>query len=288
MRTTREKDVVGRHTDSQKTSSAPEFKLKENQLSQPESVSAEVFVAVLKALRGQSSAVDGNRLFFPNGINLIDVEVKLGTTQVHVKVSGGTTMLGGAVTDTGRREFVDSDWTADEIKKVAGEIWDQATPGTNCDMATTIPKEDCNCYIKNAARHFISKLPFDTSGFDADQIIDELARSGSGWTALGKDPDAAIDRTGAAEIVIAGMTSTDLGEDHGHLALAVDGSEASGTWSRNFPRCYAGSLNANARVSNRGVHFTFPVKKAPDIRYFTRKPDIPMTPLLLRVRNDQA
>src|ERR1700730_8841259 len=128
MRTTREKDVVGRHTDSKKTSSAPEFKLKENQLSQPEIVSAEVFVAVLKALRGQSSAVDGNRLFFPNGINLIDVEVKLGTTQVHVKVSGGTTMLGGAVvTDTGRREFVDSDWTADEIKKVAGEIWDQAT-----------------------------------------------------------------------------------------------------------------------------------------------------------------
>ena len=103
------------------------------------------------------SAVDGNRLFFPNGINLIDVEVKLGTTQVHVKVSGGTTMLGGAVvTDTGLREFVDSDWTADEIKKVAGEIWDQATPGTNCAMATTIPKEDCNCYIKNAAREPIS------------------------------------------------------------------------------------------------------------------------------------
>ncbi len=58
------------------------------------------------------------------------------------------------------------------LHSVAGEIWDQATPGTNCDMATTIPKEDCNCYIKNAARHFISNLPFDTAGFDADQIIE--------------------------------------------------------------------------------------------------------------------
>jgi hypothetical protein len=185
---------------------------------------------------------------------------------------------------------LDSTWTPDDIKKKVIEVWDQTTPGTNCASVggkSPLPKEDCNCYIKNSTRPFVSSRPFDDPSFDADAIIGELGRAGSGWTALGANPDAAMTRANAGDIVIAGMTSSQLSEAHGHLAFVVIDKEFSGTWNRSFPRCCAGALNAGARVNNRGVHFTFPTQKAMGIRYFARTPDVPMPSSLLFVNPDE-
>ena len=182
-------------------------------------------------------------------------------------------------------------WTPDEIKKHVMTVWDSTSPGINCATSggkTPAPKEDCNCYIKNAARALVSNLPFDDPSFDADAIIAELERMKSGWTALKTDPDKAMKHADKGDVVIAAMTSTDLGEKHGHLAFVIIGKEASGTWKRNFPRCCAGALNAGARVTDRGVHFTFPTKQAMDIRYFARTPDLAMPESFLLVTPEEV
>jgi hypothetical protein len=167
-------------------------------------------------------------------------------------------------------------WTPDDIKRMAETVWDQTTSGTNCALSgdhVPIPKEDCNCYIKNACRQFVTALPFDTPAFDADAIIGELARTGSGWNSVGTDPDAAAAAANAGNVVVAGLTSNELGENNGHVALVVIGTEYSGTWGRDLPRCVAGAINPVARVKDRGVQFSFPAKKAMEIRYFSRMPD---------------
>ncbi len=188
-------------------------------------------------------------------------------------------------------DLTTTQWTPDEIKKSAIAVWDQTSPGTNCatsGSASPLPKEDCNCYIKNAARALISSLPFDDPAYDADMILSKLAVAGSGWTALGKDPDAAREQADKGSVVIAGMTSSELGEENGHLAFVVIGKEYSGTLKRDLPRCCAGALNAAARVSDRGIHFTFPVRKALDVKYFARKPNLTLPPSMLLVHLQEA
>jgi hypothetical protein len=169
-----------------------------------------------------------------------------------------------------------SAWTPDEIARVAEAVWNQATPGTNCAPVSgkaPLPKEDCNCYVKNACRQLVTSLSFDAPSYDADAILSALAATGSGWTAVGKDPDRAIASAAQGLVVVAGMSSSELSEAHGHLAVVIVGKEASGTLQREMPLCCAGALNPSARVYRRGVHFTFPVRKALSIRYFTRQPD---------------
>jgi hypothetical protein len=83
---------------------------------------------------------------------------------------------------------------------------------------------------------------------------------------VGTDPDAAAAAANAGHVVVAGLTSDELGENKGHVALVVIGTEYSGTRGCDLPRCVAGALNPVARVKDRGVQFSFPTKKAMEIR----------------------
>lgn len=201
----------------------------------------------------------------------------------RVKLAQKPTVSGSAIAF--QEESIQS-WTPDEIQRVGETVWDQTTPGKNCAVTNgqpPLPKEDCNCFIKNSCRQFISTLSFDNLTFNADDILRAVSRADSGWTALGANPDSAVSAVSEASVVIAGLSSAELEDSNGHLALVVTGTEFSGTWSRSFPRCIAGSVNSGARVKDRGVQFTFPVKKAPSVRYFSRKPDVAVPNYLLKL-----
>ena len=109
---------------------------------------------------------------------------------------------------------------------------------------------------------------FAGPSMNADAIVAEL-RSSASWTSLSTSHTDAIAQAKAGKVVIAGMTSTELKSKHGHLAIIVgDDGQLSGTVT--VPICYAGSLNAGARVERKRVSVSFgtgPARKS-KISYF--------------------
>jgi hypothetical protein len=152
-------------------------------------------------------------------------------------------------------------WSGQEIEDVCAT---QFAAGNN--------NEDCNRYLKAVAGDLLTNSPFDQWG-NADDIINNLAKSAD-WEALGHDHAAAIERASGGYFVIAGMTSKELDDAHGHLAIAVHGKgEFSNSNKTTFALCYAGSLNPKARIQDKGLHWTFPASKARNISYYCRLPD---------------
>lgn len=141
-----------------------------------------------------------------------------------------------------------------------------------CELKFTDSSTDCNKYIKAVSESFFNTGLFN--GLNADEIIDFLSDEDHGWTNLGKNHVSAITDAKANKFVIAGMKSSELNDDHAHLAVVVglDG-QASGTII--VPICYAGSLNPRARVSRKRVSETFNATFAREnkISYFSKKPD---------------
>lgn len=141
-----------------------------------------------------------------------------------------------------------------------------------CEIKFNGFNTDCNKYIKVVSESFFNAGLF--KGLNADGIIDFLSNATNGWTNLGKDHASAIIDAKANKFVIAGMKSSELNDDHGHLAVVVglDG-QASGTII--VPICFAGSLNPRARVSKKRVSETFSAIFAREnkISYFSKSPD---------------
>lgn len=163
-------------------------------------------------------------------------------------------------------------------------VWDQADGSnmSNCANSISRPNMDCNCFLKNAARGFFSATQaFDDPTKDADAIVGILADASNGWTEIPDSDGAGTQRTADAiaafntdnKVVIAGMTSDALGQNHGHLALVVAGTTNAGSAKLVVPNCTAGSANAGARVKDKGVNFSFGADVPRNIRYFCRLPD---------------
>ncbi|PCH65952.1 MAG: hypothetical protein COC04_00555 [Gammaproteobacteria bacterium] len=142
-----------------------------------------------------------------------------------------------------------------------------------CAVKFNDNQNDCNQFLKAVAASFFDPDLFSGPCMNADAIIAEL-QSSNDWTSLRKSHRNAIRDAKAGKFVIAGMTSTELGSNHGHLAVVVgDSGQNSGTTL--VPICYAGSLNAIARVQRKRVSATFPASLARDgkIEYFSRTAD---------------
>lgn len=139
-----------------------------------------------------------------------------------------------------------------------------------CALAFSTNSDDCNKYVKAVAGPFFDPDLFTGPGMNADAIMGQL-RASADWTALGTDHTQAIAAAKAGKFVIAGMTSAELNSTNGHLAVVVgDDGQLSG--SVLVPICYAGSLNAAARVQRKRVSETFGAQVARDkkISYFAR------------------
>lgn len=141
---------------------------------------------------------------------------------------------------------------------------------SECALEFAANSDDCNKFVKAVCATFFEPDLFSGPAMNADAIIDELRTSGD-WKSLGTDHARAIAAAKAGQVVIAGMTSGELEAQHGHLAIVVgDDGQASGTVV--VPICYAGSLNASARVQRKRVSETFPAAQARNskISYFSR------------------
>lgn len=141
-----------------------------------------------------------------------------------------------------------------------------------CAIAFPSNSDDCNKYVKAVAAVFFEPDLFSGPGMNADAIIGEMVSS-SEWMSLGKSHANAIRAAKAGRFVVAGMTSTELDSAHGHLAVVV-GVDGQDSGTILVPICYAGGLNANARVQNKRVSETFgaTLARASKISYFSRAP----------------
>lgn len=142
---------------------------------------------------------------------------------------------------------------------------------SKCAAKFAANSADCNRFLKAVAADFYEPDLFTGANMDADRIIAWLERPANGWADLEKSHSDAISDARAGKFVIAGMTSSELSDDHGHLAIVVgDPGELSGTVT--VPICYAGSLNSTARVQRKRVSETFGAQVARDgeIRYYSK------------------
>lgn len=153
-----------------------------------------------------------------------------------------------------------------------------------CALDYPTSNDDCNKFLKAVAKVFFEPDLFTGVGMSADGIIAQMNAQGA-WSKLGKTHTDAIAAAKAGKFVVAGMTSTELSSDHGHLAVVVgDDGQLSGNVL--VPICYAGSLSANARIARGRVSGTFgaTVAQQSKISYFSRAVDtVPVEAALDRV-----
>lgn len=120
---------------------------------------------------------------------------------------------------------------------------------------------DCNAFVKAVA----AKVGVTLTG-DADAILSQV--QGPGWTSYGTDGVAASNAAAAGKLVIAGMTSDELGDDHGHVVVVVAPTGPLG--HDKYPYAYWGSLNSAIR-SDGGIgttlNFSFNKTDRDKVRY---------------------
>lgn len=209
-------------------------------------------------------------MLFPNGINYIHFKLDVtGLGSVDLEISGVPKASPGPARMLQRSDFAASapapvpcapaDATAARIKQTCEDVYDAN-------------KGDCNLFVKAASGPYFGNLFGDQ---DADQIIATLSDGGSGW-ALTTSIDAAIDAATGGAFVIAGMTSAQLGESHGHLAVVV-GCPAVQASRGPVPVGYAGSLGKpGSPIEGIGLNWTFPAVdvSAEKVSYFSKAPTV--------------
>lgn len=141
-----------------------------------------------------------------------------------------------------------------------------------CAIAFGANSDDCNKFVKAIGSVFFEPDLFTGPNMNADAIVSEM-RTAPTWSKLGQTHTSAIRDAKEGLFVIAGMTSTELGSLHGHLAIVV-GDDGQNSGNVLVPICYAGSLNPSARVQRKRVSETFGSTMAREskISYFSRLP----------------
>jgi hypothetical protein len=142
----------------------------------------------------------------------------------------------------------------------------------SCAAAFAENSGDCNKFLKAALLEFLVAGYLDN--LDADGIVGKLQSQGQGWT-RSRDIGTAITKAKSGNVVVAGMTSTSLGQHHGHVAVVVgcDGQPSGGTI---VPVGYAGSLeSAEARIEGAKLSWTFAATlvQSQELDYYFKAPD---------------
>lgn len=140
-----------------------------------------------------------------------------------------------------------------------------------CVEAYPAFKHDCVDFAAAVLRQFFLLPDFDASVL-ADAVLQRLRAPASRWTRT-HDIAVAIAAAKAGDFVLAGLSSAELGQAHGHLAvvIGVDGQQSGQVI---VPLGYAGSLGAAPLAGGR-LSGTFPARlvRGGQIEYFLCKPD---------------
>lgn len=109
---------------------------------------------------------------------------------------------------------------------------------TICKQEWTAAKADCNQFVRAVA----NRVGISLSG-NADQILSDITKGQ--WVDHGTDGVAASVAAQAGHLVIGGLTSTELNDEHGHVVVVV---QPTGPLGRGkYPYAYWGSLNPAIR-----------------------------------------
>ncbi len=153
--------------------------------------------------------------------------------------------------------------------------------------------EDCNVFLKAVAKEFFGDSIF--SGLNANGILAAVKANGSGWTIKtgAGSIDEAIAKAKDGMFVGAGMTSTELGDTNGHLAIVV-GCDGQLSGGKIVPIGYAGSISQDhtTRIKGARLSGTFPATKVREekVTYFfmepTQTPDLSAFSLLMAASSE--
>jgi hypothetical protein len=132
-------------------------------------------------------------------------------------------------------------------------------------------RNDCKKFLLAVLADFFDSIS-DLEGGQADDVVNRLRSPGSGWTSCNRSIDTAIAKAKSGDFVVAGMTSTDLGQHNGHVAVVVGGDDSR---VPIVPVGYAGSLGGAAPLEGGRLSETFPTADvhSEKVDYFFRTPD---------------
>jgi hypothetical protein len=190
----------------------------------------------LSAAKAQASGEP--RLFFPNGIELIDIEIKVtNLIDIHLTVSGP------------KKESAAN--LAEKLNLPASRVraFDAQGIIDSCENHWDAYKSDCSGFVKAVATDFGITLTGQ-----ADDIVDEM--QGDGWDVVVDGP-AAEQQAAAGDFVLAGLKGADQNppQTHGHVVVVVKGPLAKG----KYPSAYWGTLNG---VGAKGKTINYAWKEA--------------------------
>lgn len=142
----------------------------------------------------------------------------------------------------------------------------------SCEDSWSAHNNDCNHFVKAAVGRFLETGYFD--GLNADGIVEKLKTASDAWkrtTAI----DDAIAAAKDGNIVIAGMSSIELNDTDGHLAVVI-GCDGEQSGSVNVPMGYAGSLRTSARLAGGRLSSTFNAElvRSERLNYFITAPEV--------------
>jgi len=141
----------------------------------------------------------------------------------------------------------------------------------NCEAAFPANRTDCNHFVKAAMKNVLPNNYFD--GLNADGIVAKLNDPAEGWTKTTSITQAITDAKNGC-VVIAGMTSNELNQAHGHLAIAVGcNGGPSGPTGTIVPHAYAGSIGSEiARIAGKTLSWTFAAEavRNEEINYYIK------------------
>jgi hypothetical protein len=138
-----------------------------------------------------------------------------------------------------------------------------------CEKHWEANKADCNRFLKAVANE-IGVSDFATLG-NADSIITYLETAPSGWTKLDRgEHDTAHSKSVAGSFVVAGLLSTDMSRDNGHVSVITCGDKVrSGGDAIDYPRGYWGTLGGEGKQCE-GMNYSFPSPERKQLRYYYR------------------
>lgn len=133
-------------------------------------------------------------------------------------------------------------------------------------------RKDCNKFATAVAGDFNVAL----SG-NADAILAHLADPNSGWTTIGAGKGVEAEKAAAdGKLVIAGLSSSDMGDAHGHVVVVVKGNLA----HNKYPIAYWGTINHTDAQGNEtdlsknggkgvGLNYSFNRTDRDNVRYYS-------------------
>ena len=242
-----------------------------NKTTGPTTLNPEVLLGEVFDRAPQKVAECARAVSFPNGLDYIRFKFELANVgSVEIELSGRPE---AAVTEDA--DLYDPISLADREPCVPANARAKAIIAS-CEAAYTPTNQaDCNKFLKDAIAPY---FPGIFGGLTADQIVGQLRDSAQGWN-TGTSIADCIKRAQAGDFVIAGLTSKELGDKHGHVAVVVgcppEDSAEPGQPAVKVPIGYAGSMGGRPiRGARLTGTFRAALVRQENVSYFWKTPTV--------------